>query len=43
MPCLRGTSHVYGGHLSSDFGGKKIAAEAVKGVTLTPETFTLGR
>lgn len=23
--------------------GKKIAAEAVKGVTLTPETFTLGR
>lgn len=43
MPCLRGTSHVYGGRLSSAYGGKKIAAKAFKGVTLTPETFTLGR
>lgn len=41
--CLRDTSHVYGGRLSSAYGGKKIAAKAFKGVTLTPETFTLGR
>lgn len=43
LPCLRGTSHVYGGRLSSAYGGKNIAAKAFKGVTLTPETFTLGR
>lgn len=43
MPCLRGTSRVYGGRLSSVRGGGKIAAKAFTGVTLTPESFTLGR